>query len=161
MADPLPIILGREPADLVGETLTDDVDAEELSRLLRLCESSGRAGAELDFHHGDGGSRACEVRATSLLHRPEWRGIVLNVRDVSERKRLEIELRLAQKLESVGQLAAGIAHEINTPVQFVSGSIEFLADAFTDLEQLLDAYASLRDAPDCSPSSGRISTTGS
>lgn len=138
-------VLGREPADLVGETLTDYVDAEELSRLLRMCEASGTAGAELDFHHGDGGSRACEVRATSLLDHPQWRGIVLNIRDVSERRRLEVELRLAQKLESVGQLAAGIAHEINTPVQFVSGSIEFLADAFADLEHLLDAYASLRD----------------
>jgi signal transduction histidine kinase len=86
------------------------------------------------------------VRATSLLDHPAWKGVVLNIRDVSERRRLEVELRLAQKLESVGQLAAGIAHEINTPVQFVSGSINFLADAFADLDQLQGAYASLRES---------------
>jgi signal transduction histidine kinase len=47
----------------------------------------------------------------------------------AERERIEAELRLAQKLESVGRLAAGIAHEINTPVQFVSDNITFVRDS--------------------------------
>ena len=46
----------------------------------------------------------------------------------------------SQKLEAVGQLAAGIAHEINTPIQFVSDSIYFLADCFEDLQTLLAHY---------------------
>ena len=45
-------------------------------------------------------------------------GVVLTAADISERKRLEVELRHAQRLESIGQLAAGVAHEINTPIQF-------------------------------------------
>jgi signal transduction histidine kinase len=66
-------------------------------------------------------------------------------RDDEERRRMELELRLSQKLEAVGQLAAGIAHEINTPVQFVGDTIRFLGDAFADLSQLIEAYVELRD----------------
>jgi len=59
------------------------------------------------------------------------------LRVLIERDRMEAELRLAQKLEAVGQLAAGIAHEINTPIQFVSDTVHFLRSGTTDLRQLL------------------------
>ena len=50
------------------------------------------------------------------------------------------ELSHAQKLESIGALAAGIAHEINTPMQFVSDNIEFLDDCSHRLFEVVDAY---------------------
>jgi PAS domain S-box-containing protein len=62
-----------------------------------------------------------------------------------ERERMEMELRLAQNLESVGQLAAGIAHEINTPIQFIGDSVRFLEGAFGDVLCLIDSYGSLRE----------------
>jgi signal transduction histidine kinase len=59
---------------------------------------------------------------------------------MQERERMGIELRLAQKLESVGRLAAGIAHEINTPIQYIGDSVLFIESACRDLESLRAVY---------------------
>jgi PAS domain S-box-containing protein len=71
-------------------------------------------------------------------------GAVLLGEDVTERWAMEDKLRRAQKLESVGALAAGIAHEINTPIQFVSDNTRFLAESFAQLQYVLDAYNTLK-----------------
>ena len=60
--------------------------------------------------------------------------------EMKERERMVLELQLAQKLESVGRLAAGIAHEINTPIQYVGDSVQFLRTAYDDLIHLLDEW---------------------
>ena len=54
-----------------------------------------------------------------------------------QRKMLEVELREAQKLEAIGQMAAGIAHEINTPTQFIGDNTRFLRDSFAQVNPLL------------------------
>jgi signal transduction histidine kinase len=64
-------------------------------------------------------------------------------RDIEAIQRLELELRQADKLRAVGQLASGIAHEINTPIQFVGDSVRFIADVATDLRELGGAAVEL------------------
>lgn len=63
-------------------------------------------------------------------------------RSAEERRSLVRELEQSRKLEAIGQLAAGVAHEINTPTQYVSDNARFLRDAFQDVACLLKALES-------------------
>ena len=60
--------------------------------------------------------------------------------DITEQKRLEVKVQHTNKLEAVGQLAAGIAHEINTPIQFVGDSVGFAREATDQLLELVELY---------------------
>ena len=64
--------------------------------------------------------------------------IVGTLMDITEQKQTEAQLQQAQRMESIGQLAAGVAHEINTPMQFVGDCSHFLGDAFTTLKDVLE-----------------------
>ncbi len=85
-------------------------------------------------------------------------GSVHILRDITEQRKnqkekeiLQAQLLQAHKLESVGQLAAGIAHEINTPTQFVSSNVGFLSDAFTDVKDIIASLTSAVEADALSP----------
>src|SRR5690349_21673483 len=67
--------------------------------------------------------------------------------DMERRKQLELELAQAEKLRAVGQLASGIAHELNTPIQYVSDNVAFLQQAFTRLVDIARQAASTEADP--------------
>jgi len=80
-----------------------------------------------------------------------WEGCITDIsvlrQTLEERDRLEDNLRQAQKLEAIGQLAAGIAHEINTPTQYVGDNLRFLKESFGELDGLLTQLVKVGGAP--------------
>jgi signal transduction histidine kinase len=95
--------------------------------------------------HIDG--RRAEVRWTGTCDWVEGakvlRGLMLDITDV---RRRGLEVAASQKLESVGRLAAGVAHEINTPVQFVTDNVHFVRTSMTDIAAVVLAYRALQQA---------------
>ena len=112
---------------------------------------AGRIEYESEKMRADGTRVTCLVVATPFYNSGgELKGIIEDFRDITAKKeaeqeqhQLQSQLLHAQKLESVGQLAAGIAHEIHTPTQYIGTNIDFLEDGFKDVATLMGAYQRL------------------
>ncbi len=154
-------VLGYSESELTGTSLLDLVHPDDRARAVATLsvhrlEDLPRRPLEVRIRARDGSWRDTETIAGHMVLGNGTDRIILTTRDVTERKQLEFDLRLAQKLESIGQLAAGIAHEINTPLQFVSDTGRFLTAAFSDLLDVLTAYDELRLAADGAVDSGLL-----
>jgi PAS domain S-box-containing protein len=131
-------------ADIIGkrpETIRE-FDQED-GRLAALLESTSRGEAwhgTLKSRSRTSGRTFVEDVSVSPIRNESGTisAFVVVKRDISEKLAMEQQLLRGQKLEAVGQLAAGIAHEINTPIQFVSDNIRFLKDSFKDISGLIE-----------------------
>ena len=133
-----------EVVGLVAPAFSDQL-REESTRLVRDWLSGQRLVVEARQRRKDG--REIDVSlSTAVIHGPDGAitGLITTASDITSRKLMEFQLRQAQKLESIGQLAAGIAHEINTPTQYVSDNLRFLKEGCSGFERLIEAYETLR-----------------
>ena len=125
-------ILGHDPSEpvvpLADAVHPDDAPAVQEVWALMLAnpgvpfQVTGRA------RHGNGTWRMIESSIVNLLEDPALRGIVSNFRDVTERRQIEGQLMAADRMVSIGTLAAGVAHEINNPLSYVVANLALLAD---------------------------------
>ena len=91
----------------------------------------------------DGALLPVSYSATPLRVGSTVTGVITVFHDTTDTRRQrqrEVEVRHDQKLESLGRLSAGLAHEINTPIQFVGDNTRFLASAYQDMLKLLLVY---------------------
>jgi two-component system NtrC family sensor kinase len=143
-------MLGWEEKDLLGMSVHDVVHAApwqgepqpESECPLRRSRTAGHSVQTVDetFVRRDGSTFGVACSVAPLETGGGLPGAVVTFRDMTEIRRAELEARHDQKLESLGRLSAGLAHEINTPIQFVGDNTRFLADAYQDMLDLLLVY---------------------
>ncbi len=135
-------IVGHQVADVVGTDPWPLLHPDDLPRMRRLFQEmlahpGRRFEHEMRARHADGSWRTLEVVSVNRLEEPGVAAIVANFRDITERRRIEAELkqtedqfRRSQKLEGIGRLAAGVAHDFNNMLTVMLSYTELLlADA--------------------------------
>lgn len=135
-------IFGFEDDDILGKSICDLIPS--------ACQQSSINTAFMASHpqtdrkknealgiRKDGTTVPLEFVTSQFSHQ----GVVMYsgiIRDLTHRRLLEQRLAHAEKMESVGQLAAGVAHELNTPIQFVNDNTSFLKSSFEDMDEILN-----------------------
>ena len=138
-------IMGYAPSELIGRVgfeliHPDDIEASSDKLNSILANPGGTAQLELRARHKDGSWRWLDVHLQNLLHDPDIEGLIINQRDITDRKGLEEQLRESQKLEAVGRLAGEIAHDFGNIIAVVRGMADALARSLPESKrELTDA----------------------
>jgi PAS domain S-box-containing protein len=140
-------VLGYDAQEIVGKNAFDFVHEDDLARLrVAARESPGSPPFEYRFKHKDGSFRTLESFARDLSHLAGVGGVVVNSRDVTDRRRLEEQLHHSQRIEAMGRLAGGVAHDFNNLLMVISGHSQMLLDSMLpgdpardDLDQVVRA----------------------
>lgn len=153
-----------DPAALIGKTDFDRFTAEHAQPAFEMEQAIMRSGEpviDIEEKEVRSDGRVSWVSTSKFPLRDGENAIVGTFgisRDITEQKLAEAERRemeaqrhLAQRMESIGGLAAGIAHEINTPTQFVTDNMHFLRRSVGQLAELLGAFDALRAAAAAMP----------
>jgi PAS domain S-box-containing protein len=122
-------VAGRNQEELLGKCLFDFLAFEDISKMrdaLGGAHTESRPAIEVGFRRQDGSMAVIEVLANNLLDEPAVAGVVVNARDIAERKIAEQQLKKLHQLEAdlaymnrvsvMGELAASLAHEIKQPI---------------------------------------------
>lgn len=143
------LVFGVSVAEAAGRPISRIAqwDAGAVEEAFDQCRN-GKAAVRLDevrFVRADGKRRLLGMTVNPAPSGNERPGVLILAQDITEIKSQEDRRSLEMKMQSIGRLAAGIAHEINTPVQYVSYNEGFLRDAFADALALITLYRELLD----------------
>ena len=151
-------VLGFPPAEWSGTPPCTRIHPDDQEGVRQAVQAAVGTGAgqviEHRIQHSDGSWRVLESHVSPVRGmRGEAGHLVAVARDITQRKKqeeerrqMELQLRHAQKMESIGQLAAGIAHEINTPTQYIGDNTQFVQEGFQEICVLLGAHGRLLEA---------------
>ncbi|HEX4633868.1 MAG TPA: response regulator [Gemmatimonadales bacterium] len=146
-------VLGVAPEEIVGRSILDLVHPEDAENTLRvfaegLATKTGGRLLEFRLRCRDGSYRALEAIGRYLQDDPIVRGVVINARDVTERRSLELQLLQAQKMEAVGRLAGGVAHDFNNVLTGILGYAGLLLEGLPTLSPLRPDIEEIKKAAD-------------
>jgi PAS domain S-box-containing protein len=137
--------MGVEPADLVGKTDFDFFPREHAERFFADEQALIQSGVpllnreEIAFDKITGMDRVILTSKVPLRDAAgNLTGIVGTGYDITDRKDAEARMASSDRLESIGRLAAGVAHEINTPIQYLNDSVTFIRDGVGELLAYID-----------------------
>ena len=149
-------IFGYPAGDLAGRNFSSLVP--EYQRHLPVVRQPSGQAVEVIGNHRSGRAITMEVSFAESVDGGGHTILTAVLRDVTERKGFERNRALAQKLESIGRLAAGVAHEINTPIQYIADNLDFIQRSCDSVEQMLGVYRRLVAACDAGePTAGLTS----
>ena len=141
MAETVFALSRKEVTGIPFSSLPIAWDWEEINRALAESETFYTSSMNhVKFKRSDGTEGFLGLTIKAVMEQSHYNGFLLVGADKTERMQLENQLQMSQRMESMGELAAGIAHEINTPMQYIGDNVRFLKDAFGDILQLISTY---------------------
>jgi PAS domain S-box-containing protein len=142
-------VFGADSPVRTGSRLLDVVREEDLAGLAPVL-ATGRGPRRLLFHLPAGQEKWLEIEAlwSDLRDDPAVKGIVINCRDITERSELKRRLRHAQRLDAVGRLTDGLAHDVNNALTIIRGFAELLESEVPRASPAAHDLAHIREAVD-------------
>jgi two-component system cell cycle sensor histidine kinase/response regulator CckA len=138
-------ILNYDEKDMLGKSGFDFIHPDDIKssadalQKVAASENKGVA-AEFRFRHQNGSWVHLEALGNNCLANPAISGIIINCRDVTDRRRMETRLMQSQKMEAIGTLAGGIAHDFNNLLMGIQGYVSLMllrkAPADPDFDKL-------------------------
>jgi len=143
--------LGYSPEEMIGKSTLDFIHPEDIQRAMLDFGASIRmeeTAIPNSFRvlHKDGSECVFEGLGKNLLHHPTVSGFIMNIRDITESRRLQAQLQEAQKMEAIATLAGGVAHLFNNALSSITGHTGLLEMEYPEDEKIMDYAKAMKQS---------------